>query len=311
MTRRVGFVVFPGFQLLDATGPIAAFDIAKRFSPDAYRIELISAGGGKVASSAGVSLETSPLSNDPWDTIIVAGGGPARLPGEHREIVEWLRRSRARRTVSVCSGAFLLAEAGLLDGKRATTHWSATEGFARRFPRVKVDADRIYIRDGSIWTSGGITAGIDLALALIEEDLGTQVARRTAEMLVLHQRRGGGQSQFSNMVEFGGVNGRFAGLMDWIRDHLTEPLSVERLALHASMSPRHFARAFAAEVGLTPAKAVEKLRLDAARAELEAGAARMDQIATKTGFHDPERMRRAFIRAYGQPPQALRRAALR
>jgi transcriptional regulator GlxA family with amidase domain len=313
MTRRIGFVVFPDFQLLDATGPVAAFDIANRFSRHAYQIEVISAGGGRVVSSAGIALETSPLPNDPWDTIIVAGGWPARVPGEHKEIVEWLRRNaaRTRRMASVCSGAFLLAESGLLDGKRATTHWSATDGFARRFAQVKLDADRIYIRDGSIWTSAGITAGIDLALALIEDDLGAEVARRTAEVLVLHQRRGGGQSQFSNMVELGGVNGRFAGLMDWIRDHLAEPLSVERLASQALMSPRHFARAFAAEVGLTPAKAVEKLRLDAARAEVEAGTARIDQVAARVGFGDAERMRRAFIRAYGQPPQALRRVALR
>lgn len=313
MTRRIGFVVFPDFQLLDVTGPVAAFDIARRFSRDAYQIEVISAGGGKVLSSAGIALEASPLSDGSWDTIIVAGGWPARAPGEHREIIEWLRRNaaRTRRTASVCSGAFFLAEAGLLDGKRATTHWGATDAFARQFPQVKLDADRIYIRDGSIWTSAGITAGIDLALALIEDDLGAEVARRTAEVLVLHQRRGGGQSQFSNRVELGGVNGRFAGLMDWIRDRLAEPLSVERLASQASMSPRHFARAFAAEVGLTPAKAVEKLRLDAARSEVEAGTARIDQVAAKVGFGDAERMRRAFIRVYGQPPQALRRAALR
>jgi len=203
MTRRIGFVVFPDFQLLDATGPVAAFDIARRCSRNAYQIEVISAGGGKVVSSAGIALETGSLSDDPWDTIIVAGGWPARLPGEHSEIIAWLRRNaaRTRRTASVCSGAFFLAEAGLLDGKRATTHWNATDTFARQFPRVKLDADRIYIRDGSIWTSAGIAAGIDLALAMIEDDLGAEVARRTAEVLVLHQRRGGGQSQFSNMVE--------------------------------------------------------------------------------------------------------------
>lgn len=210
---------------------------------------------------------------------------------------------------SVCTGAYLLAEAGLLDGRRATTHWGQSERFARRFPQVRLEADRIFVRDGEVWTSAGITAGIDLALALIEDDLGVEVARRTAQELVVHHRRPGGQSQFSALLDMGGVNGRFADLMDWVRERLAERLNVERLADRAAMSPRHFARAFAAETGLTPAKAVERLRLEAARLRVETTHEPIDRVAEAAGFGDPERMRRAFLRAFGQPPQALRRAA--
>ena len=174
---------------------------------------------------------------------------------------------------------------------------------------MKLDADRIFIRDGEVWTSAGITAGIDLALALIEDDLGAEIARGVAQQLVVHQRRPGGQSQFSALSEMGGRSGRFAELMDWMRAHLAEPLPVERLADQAAMSPRNFARAFAADTGTTPAKAVERLRLEAARTAVETSHAPIDRVAEGVGFGDPERMRRAFLRAFGQPPQALRRSA--
>ena len=226
-------------------------------------------------------------------------------------IVVWLKAVPARRVASVCSGAFLLAEAGLLDGRRATTHWDSTDHFARRYPRVTLDAERIFIRDGDVWTSAGITAGIDLALAMIEDDHGPALARRVAQQLVVHQRRPGGQSQFSALVELGGRTGRFAGLIDWMRDHLAEPLTVERLADHAAMSPRNFARAFTTETGTTPARAVERLRLEMARTAVETTPAPLDRIAESTGFRDPGRMRRAFLRAFGQPPGSLRRAARR
>jgi transcriptional regulator GlxA family with amidase domain len=225
-----------------------------------------------------------------------------------QQIVAWLRAVTARRIASICSGAFLLAEAGLLDGKRATTHWDSTERLARSYPKVKLDAERIFVRDGNIWTSAGISAGIDLALALIEDDLGPDVGRRVAQQLVVHQRRPGGQSQFSALVELGGRTGRFVALIDWMRAHLGEPLTVERLAERAAMSPRNFARAFAAETGTTPAKAVERLRLEAARTAVETGHGSLERIAENTGFGDPGRMRRAFLRGLGQPPQALRRA---
>jgi transcriptional regulator GlxA family with amidase domain len=215
----------------------------------------------------------------------------------------------SRRTASVCSGAFILAEAGLLDGRRATTHWNRSADFARRFPAVTVEADRIFIQDGSVWTSAGITAGVDLALALIGEDLGETVARRTAEMLVVYHRRPGGQSQFSTLLELDRTQGRFGALLCWMRERLDESLNVERLAGQAAMSPRHFARVFAAETGLTPARAVERLRVEVARERVESSADPIDRIAQAAGFGDPERIRRAFVRAFGQPPQALRRAA--
>ncbi|MDB5435777.1 MAG: transcriptional regulator, AraC family [Phenylobacterium sp.] len=311
MTRKIGVVIFPDFQILDATGPIAAFEIAGRISRDAYSLEVLAAGGGQVASSSGARLVAQPLDEAAYDTVVVSGGNGTRNLANLAAPVAWLKRRAPsiRRTASVCSGAYLLAEAGLLDGKRATTHWSRSDDFARRYPRIRMEPDRIFVRQGEVWTSAGITAGIDLALALIEDDLGGAVAKQTAQQLVVHQRRPGGQSQFSALLDMGGVHGRFAGLTDWMRERLAEPLGVERLADQAAMSPRHFARAFTAETGVTPAKAVERLRLEAARARVESGHEPIDRVAEAAGFRDPERMRRAFLRAFGQPPQALRRAA--
>lgn len=309
MTRRLALVIFPAFQLLDVAGPIAAFEIAERYRPGSYDLSVLAPSGGQIRSSSGVRLTAEPLVEGAYDTIMVSGGDGTHDIPALRAIVAWLRRTEIRRPTSVCSGAYLLAEAGLLDGKRATTHWSRTDHFARTYPKVKLDADRIFIRDGDVWTSAGITAGIDLALALIEEDLGADVARRVAQQLVVHQRRPGGQSQFSALVDLGGRTGRFSELMDWIRAHLSETLTVDRLADQAAMSPRNFARAFTAETGTTPAKAVERLRLEAARTAVETGLEPVDRIADVAGFGDPERMRRAFLRAFGLPPQALRRAA--
>ena len=311
MSRRLAFVVFADFQILDVAGPLAAFEVASLIGDGAYELHLLSEAGGMVRSSCGAALATEPLDARAYDTVIVAGGQGTRALPELEGLTAWVRRhaATARRTASVCSGAFVLAQAGLLDGRRATTHWGRSEQFARLYPKVRLEADRIYVQDGPIWTSAGITAGIDLALALIEEDLGEAVARRTARELVVHHRRPGGQSQFSELLEVGGANGRFGALMDWARERLDEPLGVERLAGQAAMSPRHFARAFAAETGITPAKAMERLRLEAARLRIETTRDPIDQVAEAVGFGDPERMRRAFLRAFGQPPQALRRAA--
>ncbi|MBL8554681.1 MAG: GlxA family transcriptional regulator [Phenylobacterium sp.] len=309
MPRSLALVIFAGFQILDTAGPIAVFEIAERYRPGSYALSLQAPGGGDVASSSGVSMAAAPLGSGPLDTVMISGGDGTRALEDLSAVIAWLKTVRARRRTSVCSGAYMLAEAGLLDGRRCTTHWSRTDDFARRYPNVNLDADRIFVRDGDVWTSAGITAGIDLALALVEDDLGADVARRVAQQLVVHQRRPGGQSQFSALVDLGGRTGRFADLMDWMRAHLAEPLTVERLADRAAMSPRNFARAFTAETGTTPAKAVERLRLEAARTEVETGRAPIDQVAGLVGFGDPERMRRAFLRAFGQPPQALRRAA--
>ena len=219
------------------------------------------------------------------------------------------REGAARRTVSICSGSAILAFAGLLDGRRATTHWRRARALQRLFPGVKVEPDRIFVKDGPVWTSAGITAGIDLALALIEEDLGVEVAAACARELVVYHRRPGGQSQFSTLIELKPSGDPSAKALAFARERLHESLGVERLAAAAGLSPRQFARRFLAETGQTPAKAIEQLRLEAARSEVETGRAPIDQIARRTGFRDPERMRRAFIRSFGQPPQALRRMA--
>ncbi len=310
--RAVGVLVFPDFQILDAAGPIGAFEIAGRYVPGAYDIRLIAADPGPVRSSSGVTLAAEAFdAGRALDTLVVSGGEGSRLPSTDRRMLDYVAAAAktARRTTSVCSGAYILAAAGLLDGRRATTHWNRTRDFARRFPKVRLEPDRIWVRDGPIWTSAGITAGIDLALALIAEDLGEAVAKATAQQLVVYHRRPGGQSQFSALLELDRPEGRFGGLLAWTRERLHEPLNVERLAERAAMSPRNFARAFAAETGVTPARAIERLRVEAARARIEAGGEPIERIAGATGFNDPERMRRAFLRAYGQPPQALRRAA--
>ena len=312
MTLNIGFLIFPDFQLLDAAGPISAFEIGGRYGAERYALSVLASQAGAVVSSSGASLNAQPLdAAPPLDTLIVAGGdgtrGAATDPAVRNFVAEAARS--ARRVASVCSGTYILAEAGVLDGRRATTHWSRAADFARRYPRIRLEPDRIFIRDGSIWSSAGITAGIDLSLALIAEDLGESIAQRTAQQLVVYRRRPGGQSQFSALLEMERPDGRFGALLAWAREHLDQPLSVEQLAERAAMSPRNFARRFSEETGVTPARAVERLRVESARERVEAGPEPIDQIALRTGFGDPERMRRAFVRAFGQPPQALRRAA--
>ncbi|HLH88404.1 MAG TPA: GlxA family transcriptional regulator [Xanthobacteraceae bacterium] len=310
--RDVGVLIFPSFQLLDAAGPLSAFEVACRdVERPPYRLRVMARRPGPVVSSSGVQLTAEAFVEAPLDTLVIVGGRGSREASACSETLAYVSAaaSRARRTTSVCSGAFVLAAAGLLDGRRATTHWNRAEEFARTFPRVRVEPDRIFIRDGAIWTSAGITAGIDLALALIAEDLGESVAKRAAQQLVVYYRRPGGQSQFSALLEADRPGSRFSPLLAWARERLDQRLTVERLAEHAGMSPRHFARAFAVETGMTPAKAIERLRLEASRERIESGPEPIEKIAALTGFRDPERMRRAFLRAFGQPPQALRRAA--
>jgi transcriptional regulator GlxA family with amidase domain len=312
MTRRIGILLFENFQILDAAGPIAAFEIAERFRARAYAIETLAAQAGPVRSSSGAAMQAQAMAEaGALDTLLVAGGDGTRAAVLDAELIGFIRATAAdtRRVASVCSGAFLLAEAGLLDGRRATTHWQRGPQFARRYPRVRLAPDQIYVRDGPIWTSAGITAGIDLALAMIADDLDEDVARRTAQQLVVYRRRPGGQSQFSALIEMEQPEGRFSSVIGWARERLSEPLGVERLAAQAAMSPRHFSRAFARETGVSPARAVERLRLEAARALIETTSAPVEGVAAKVGFGDPERMRRAFLRAYGHPPRALRRAA--
>ena len=244
-------------------------------------------------------------------TLIVAGGEGVRAAARCDKTLAFVRAMAKRgvRVASVCSGAYILAEAGLLDGRRATTHWRRTRHFLCAYPKVKLEPDRIFVRDGNIWSSAGISAGIDLALAMVAEDFGDEIAQQTARQLVLYHRRSGGQSQFSSLLELKAPAGRFGPLLSWAREHLDAPLTVEDLAEQAGMSSRHFARAFIAETGTTPSKAVERLRIEVARQRVQSSSEAIERVAQLTGFRDPERMRRAFIRAFGQPPQSLRRAA--
>ena len=305
-------VLFPGFQIVDAAGPIGAFEIATRFAPGAYTLRTVASKAGLVASSSGISMPAEAIGSAKVDTVLMVGGGGTADAMRDTALIAALKRapSRARRVASVCSGAFLLAQAGLLDGKRATTHWRRAPQMAKLFPNVRVEADCIHIKDGAVWTSAGVTAGIDLALAMIAEDLGDDVAANVAREMVVYAKRPGGQAQHSALLDLDTAASRFAALNTWMRENLGEDLSVERLAERAAMSPRNFARAYAAETGVTPAKAVERLRTDAARAALERGGS-IQEIARKTGFGDPERMRRAFVRLYGAPPASMRRTLRR
>jgi transcriptional regulator GlxA family with amidase domain len=311
MARSIAFLIYPDFQLLDAAGPIASFEIAERYRPGSYALHVVALAAGLVASSSGVALRAVRAARTRGiDTLVISGGNGSRAaaqcPATRRFVVACCRS--ARRVATVCSGSYLLAAAGLLDGRSATTHWSRSADFARRFPAVNLDADRIFVRDGNIWSSAGITAGIDLALALIAEDLGERIARQTAQQLVVYYRRPGGQSQFSALLEMERSNGRFAGLLEHVRGNLTRRHSVTELAEFCCMSPRHFARVFRAEMGINPAKAVERLRLEAARAALESGARSNQLIARACGFGSSERMRRGFLRVLGSSPSALKRS---
>ncbi|MCH8503621.1 MAG: GlxA family transcriptional regulator [Ectothiorhodospiraceae bacterium] len=308
MSRTIDFLLFEDFQLLDAAGPVAAFEIASRIVGGAYRVTPVAVAHGLVRSSSGVKLHAMGCAVRRPHTLGVVGGQGVGAAARSADLIAFVQgvAGAGGRIASVCSGSFVLAAAGLLDGRRATTHWGRTASFAQAFPLVRLEPDRIYTRDGNYWTSAGISAGIDLALAMIADDLGERVARNTARQLVVPYRRSGGQSQFSSLLESQQAEGRFGNLLDWVRDHLRDPLTVEQLADRVCMSPRHFARAFKREMGLTPAKAVERLRLEAARVRLEADTARIEIIAEETGFGNPERMRHAFVRTFGRPPQALR-----
>jgi transcriptional regulator GlxA family with amidase domain len=305
-------LVFPDFQLLDAAGPISVFEIAGRFTGAPASIKVVAATPGEVRSSSGAALLARGFASAPGiSTLIVAGGEGVRTAATCKRTLNFVRAAARRgcRVASVCSGAYVLAEAGVLDGRRATTHWSRTAHFLKTYPKVRLEPDRIFVRDGNIWSSAGISAGIDLALAMTSEDCGEEIARDTARQLVVYHRRAGGQSQFSSLLELKAPTGRFRALLSFAREHLDQPLTVDQLAQQAGMSSRHFARAFIAETGVTPAKAVERLRIEVARQRVQSSTEAIEAVARSTGFRDPERMRRAFIRTFGQPPQSLRRAA--
>lgn len=326
--RQVVLVVFDGVQALDVTGPAEVLHSAGRLggsSPGlslgagpapAYRIRVASVGGGSVSTSSGLSLATEPLPGEPLrpdagiDTLIVAGGLGVTDALADGALLDWLGRAapRSRRVASVCTGAFLLAQIGLLDGRRVTTHWAACAELARRHPRVEVDPEPIYTADSGVYTSAGVTAGMDLALALVEEDLGRELALAVARHLVLFLRRPGSQAQFS--VQLAGQIAERRALLElqgWMADHPGEDLTVEALARRACLSTRHFARLFHREVGVTPARYVEALRLEVARRRLEESLVPVERLAGDCGFGTGETMRRAFLRRLGVSPSEYRR----
>jgi transcriptional regulator GlxA family with amidase domain len=310
--RRVLVLAVECTESLDILGPVEVFDYADREVPGSYRIQVVGpTTDGQITMSNGLRLGVGPLPEPPprHDTLLVAGGEGARRATADPAIVDWISRAsrRARRTTSVCTGSYLLAAAGLLDGRRATTHWGFCAGLAERYPTVEVDPDPVWVRDGDIWTSAGVTAGIDLALALVEDDLGAEVALAVARQLVVFLKRPGGQSQFSGaLAAQQATRPALRELQAWIAGHLTDDLSVAALAARASLSERSFARAFRAEIGQTPAAYVETLRVERARALLEDGAESLEAVTRATGFTSPEVLRRAFHRRVGVSPAAYR-----
>lgn len=307
--QHIGFVVFPGVQLMSLAAA-SVFEFANlTLEKTAYRISHVSEQGGLIDSSLGMGMQTEAFGRKRFDTLLVCGGTgiPEATPG----LIAFVRRSarHTRRVAAICTGAFILAEAGLLDGRRATTHWMLARDLQQRFPSVTVEDDRIFIIDGNIWTSAGMSAGIDLALAMVEKDHGPDVARRVAQQLVVYHRRVGGQSQFSALLELEPKSDRIQSALSYARSHLQSELSVEELAAVANLSPRQFSRSFRAETGQSPAKAIEHLRVEAARLMMEQSRHPVEVVARETGFADRERMRRAFVRTFGQPPQAIRRLA--
>ncbi|MEH3147552.1 MAG: helix-turn-helix domain-containing protein [Methylobacterium frigidaeris] len=311
-TRSIEILCFPGVQLLDVAGPLQVFasanDLAPRAGPAPYAMAVV-AGADEVVATAGLPFRTAPLPppDAPLHTLVVAGGQGVDVACADPALVDWVRRrsGAARRTASVCSGAFLLAAAGLLDGRRAVTHWNRCAQFARRFPAVTLDPDPIFVRDGTIWTSAGVTAGIDLALALVEADLGHAAALAVARQLVVFLKRPGGQAQFSAVLSLQSRDGRFDRLHAWIGENLSGDLSLGTLAAQAGMSERSFCRHYRQATGRTPARAVEGLRVEAACRMLEAGLP-VGRVAARCGFGSEETLRRGFLRVLGVAPQIYR-----
>jgi transcriptional regulator GlxA family with amidase domain len=306
--QRICVLTFPGFHVMSLASA-SVFEVANlELGERRYDLQFLSESGGSIRTSAGLTVETRPFDDSPWDTIIVGGGTEESFrPSE--TMLAFLRKASqiSRRLAATCVGAFTLAEAGLLDGKRVTTHWDYVRELQRRYPKVRVQEDRIFVIDGPVWTSAGMTATLDLALAMVEDDIGPELARSVAKKMVVHHRRAGGQSQLSALLELEPKSDRIQTALAFARQNLHTELTVEKLADVARLSPRQFTRAFAAETGESPAKAIEKLRLEAARLMLENSRHPIETIARHTGFADRERMRRAFVRAFGRPPQAMRR----
>jgi transcriptional regulator GlxA family with amidase domain len=312
LPRPVELLAFPQVQILDVTGPLQVFATANDIVGDAvppYAIRVVSQAGGAVTSSSGMGLLAHPLPplGSALDTLIVAGGPGIEAAAADEALVDWVQRRgrQARRFASVCTGAVLLATSGLLDGRRAATHWTLCSELARRFPSVQVQPDPIFVQDGPAWTSAGVTAGIDLALALVEEDLGRSVALAVARYLVVFLKRPGGQAQFSAALALQD-DGRFDTLHSWMGAHLSGDLSLAVLADQTGMSTRSFSRHYLGATGQTPARAVESLRVEAARSLLMDSRLPVKRVAQRCGFGSEETMRRSFLRLLAATPQEYR-----
>ncbi len=316
--RPVVLLAFDGVEAIDVAGPASVFGKAEMLRPGSYRLHIASPRGGTVLTNAGLSLaDTQPLDQLPAaiDTLIVAGGDEPALRAAilDQGIGAWVgaQAPRMRRIASVCTGAFALAAAGLLDGREATTHWRACDQLQSLRPQVRVQRERIYVHDGPVWTSAGVTTGIDLALALVEDDLGHEVAMDIARTLALPMRRGGEQPQLTPALQAqAAASHRLRELVAWIGTHLCEDLSVDALAQRVQMSPRHFARAFAAETGSTPARFVEQARVASAERLLRQTRWPQQRIAERSGFRSVDALQRAFARRHGLTPQAYRDGSL-
>ncbi|MBT0625278.1 helix-turn-helix domain-containing protein [Pseudomonas fluorescens] len=315
MTRTIHVLAFNNAQVLDVTGPLQVFattnDLARqRGQPLPYAVSVVAAQAEPVMTSAGLALVAAPLpaADAPCDTLVIAGGWGVYGAAEDAALVDWVTQKarHTRRMTSVCTGAFLLAASGLLDGCRVATHWTRCEELARKFPSLTVEANPIFIQQGSVWTSAGVTAGIDLCLALVEEDLGRAVALEAARHLVVFLKRPGGQAQYSVALSLQKGDGRFADLHAWMAENLTLDLNIPTLAAQAGMSERSFVRHYRAETGQTPARAVELIRVETARRQLADSTASIKRIALQCGFGCEETLRRSFLRALEVTPQAYR-----
>jgi transcriptional regulator GlxA family with amidase domain len=314
--QRVGFLGFDGVMALDLVGPIDAFTSAAAIGPDdqrrpCYEVVVIGLDDKPFVTESGIRLvPDATLRNAPeLDTLLIPGGKGLRVPRTQSAVAEWVkaRASRVRRIATVCTGVYGLAPTGLLDGRRVTTHWRFARDFAERFPKLRVDPNALFIKDGPIYTCAGVTAGIDLALAFIEEDHGPSLALAVARELVVYLKRDGGQEQYSEPLRFQTRSAdRFADLAAWIQSHLREDLSVEALADRTRLCPRHFTRRFKDAFGSTPATFVEDLRLGEARRRLSADSQSVEVVARSVGFHSGDAFRRAFLRRFGVSPVSYR-----
>jgi transcriptional regulator GlxA family with amidase domain len=304
--QRVGLFVTSRFQVM-CFAAFSVFEVANREAGETlYDLHMLSENGGAVKSSFGMDVSTEPAGSGDFDTILVGVG--MEVPSVSPATIAFLQRAArsTRRLASICLGSFALGDAGLLDGRRATTHWLYAREFKTRFPQAKVDIDKIFIADGRIWTSAGMSAGADMALGMVESDHGPDLARAVARGMVIPHRRAGGQSQHSALLDLDAKGDRIQTTLAHVKRNLHLPLTTDDLARVACLSPRQFTRVFRAETGVSPAKAIETLRLEAAKLLLEQSRWPVEDIASKSGFGSRERMRRAFLRAYSEPPQAIR-----